>query len=152
MYPPRPAERLPPSPSVDNLRAVLEDAPKWRGKAVGGIDTDEDEEGNPSVAWADSYLEKLFPALVSVVREHGVGDAGWKTIRWEVYDKYAYCIGGITFLKDLCEERWCDKADGWLCGRITGIEWIEERKSRFAKDYLSLLPLTDHRGRPVVGA
>jgi hypothetical protein len=29
----------------------------------------------------------LFRALIDVIKEHGLGEGGWKSIRWEVYDK-----------------------------------------------------------------
>jgi hypothetical protein len=31
-------------------------------------------------------MTELFAALTAVITEHGLGDAGWKSARWEVCD------------------------------------------------------------------
>lgn len=96
-YPPRPAELLAPSPSVDKVRAVLADAAKlpskkdWGRKDLPGLAviSDYDEEGEPACEyrWSDDYLERLFTTLIEVVEEHGTGPEGFEGIRWEVYDR-----------------------------------------------------------------
>lgn len=94
LYPPRPMVRLPSSPTVDRLRAVLAEAPslprrlEW-GEEVDGMwmkHTNYPEE-DYEYEWAPHYLDRLFAALIAVIEAHGTGDAGWRGVRWEVYDK-----------------------------------------------------------------
>lgn len=94
LYPPRPMERLPASPSVDRLRGVLAEAPSLPlrlecGEEVDGMrmtHTNYPEE-DYQYEWAPHYLDRLFAALIAVIEAHGIGDAGWRSVRWEVYDK-----------------------------------------------------------------
>lgn len=89
-YPPRPSAPVPASPAVDRLRAVLSEAPRPDpsvAKHPHGIDVHEDHEGDVSYSWAEEYLRDLLPALAAVIDAHGIGDAGWKGVRWEVYEK-----------------------------------------------------------------
>ena len=95
MYPARPAEPLPSSPSIDRLRTVLASAgrvPKYGvgyGKEVEGL-VDHHLCFPEQINWYDwgaGYLERLFAAILDVVEEHGVGEDNWEGVRWEVYDK-----------------------------------------------------------------
>ena len=36
--------------------------------------------------WNRDYCNEVFHVLIEVVKEHGVGDEGWRSARWEVYD------------------------------------------------------------------
>lgn len=74
-YPVRPTTLLKPLNPIAALRTVLQDAPK-----------DVVRRKDPA-SWDPSYLEKLFDALNTVIDKRGLGEAGWETIRWEVYDK-----------------------------------------------------------------
>lgn len=93
-YPSRPAEPLPSSPAVDALRAVLGDAPKyppmdqWE-KEFDDLDMSHGSSPDymPKYEWSSDYVGRLFEALHEVVEAHGMGDAGWRTARWEVYEK-----------------------------------------------------------------
>ncbi len=92
-YPPRPAQPLPSSPSVDALRAVLADAPRiadveW-GKEVPGLafSTTWHPEYDEWYSWTSEILQPIFEALIGVIEAHGVGDDGWASARWEVYDR-----------------------------------------------------------------
>ncbi|KII86492.1 hypothetical protein PLICRDRAFT_178023 [Plicaturopsis crispa FD-325 SS-3] len=127
-YPPRPAALLRSSVSLDAFRAVLDRAPSSLGNP--------DEEPPSGIAcyrrdgkdivclWDGLYLEELFRALVDVIGEHGVEDAGWRSARWEVYDKLATCIPdrGILYSQNGEHGRisacWYDDARVWLFGRL----------------------------------
>jgi hypothetical protein len=89
-YPSRPTSPLPSSLSVDALRAVLDHAPSthYDSPPDEGMDCDEDGfTGTISYEWGVRYLDSLFAALIEVINQHGLGDDGWKNIRWDVYDK-----------------------------------------------------------------
>jgi hypothetical protein len=125
-YPPRtPQKKTRSSVSVSALRLVLSDAPI--SPAASTIDHPEGgrptrylheardgPRGEPRFSWATEYRESVFAALIDVINEHGLGDDGWKSVRWEVYDKYAEYISGISYDND----RWSDGAAGWLAGRL----------------------------------
>ncbi|KII86494.1 hypothetical protein PLICRDRAFT_700534 [Plicaturopsis crispa FD-325 SS-3] len=127
-YPPRPVVPLPPSPSLDALRAVLERAPCSQGvaddKPPPGITYCHRNEKEVVHLWNSLYLEELFSALVDVIQHHGVEDAGWCSARWEVYDKLATCIldRGMLFSRygerGRVPTRWYDDARVWLRGRL----------------------------------
>lgn len=88
-YPIRPTVLLQPSPSIDALRSVLARAPDCANMYKDnftGIDMTDHWNGAITYSWSNSYLDDLFNACIGVIREHGVGDSGWRTIRWEVYD------------------------------------------------------------------
>ncbi len=101
MYPARPADPLPSSPSVDRVRAVLACAARapepqgaGYGKPVAGL-ADLHNCWPDQVDWYDwsaDYLERLFAAILEVVEEHGVGVEGWEGVRWEVYDKARFRV------------------------------------------------------------
>lgn len=90
-YPKRPVELLPPSPSVDALRMVLSEAPykpEDGGECPRDMELIEDgASGDSWYKWSDAYTDRLFVALAEVIRAHGVGENGWESARWEVYDK-----------------------------------------------------------------
>ena len=93
-YPPRPRDRLPSSASVDALRALLAQAASPPEEDDYGVQVEGLEykyiafpEETEWYEWSVDYLERVYSALVAVIKEHGQGDEGWRTIRWEVYDK-----------------------------------------------------------------
>ncbi|KAI0655400.1 hypothetical protein C8Q70DRAFT_1019504 [Cubamyces menziesii] len=161
-YPPRPAERLPSSPAVDSLRTVLDEAPRmpknhrW-GEDVEGMETthhswpDEDY----TYEWNSAYLDRVFAALIEVIGVHGVGDEGWRSARWEVYDKYSECVNGLSYKRR--EDRWLDSAGHWLDGQYTvgGREILfsisSRSKSSVGKHYNDMLPYRTTRDVPAVG-
>lgn len=93
-YPVRPAAPLPPSPAVDALREVLAAAPKLPersdqlGGPLEGLELKESgwPEENMWYEWGSGYLRRLFAALDALTRAHGMGNQGWATARWEVYE------------------------------------------------------------------
>lgn len=92
-YPTRPTSPLPVSPSLDNLRAVLDVAPtlpaskNW-GKSIEGLEYwDDGFSGDSGYLWAISYREQILRALIEVGKAHGLEQEGWKGARWLVYDK-----------------------------------------------------------------
>lgn len=92
-YPRRPSESLPPSDSVDKLRAILAQAPRIPEYAnyedeIAGLDRHEtwDPEWDVWYDWTNEYSNEVSEALVGVVKQHGVGDEGLASARWEVYD------------------------------------------------------------------
>jgi len=64
--------------------------------------------------WASSYVKEVKDALIAVIREHGAGQDGWKTVRWEVYDKYSDCVEGLFYYSDGRDKWWIDGASHWL--------------------------------------
>ncbi|KAI0354847.1 hypothetical protein OH77DRAFT_365009 [Trametes cingulata] len=120
-YPARPPERLPSSPTVDRLREVLAEAPKlprcleYEMEEVEGITaTHHAFPEEVTYEWSSSYLDRVFAALIDVIEAHGGGDAGWQSIRWEVYEKYSECFGSLSY--DRKQGRWYDEASQWLDG------------------------------------
>ena len=96
-YPMRPPQPLPPSAGVDKLRAVLAASAHLPKEMDFGIEV----EGlayrscfSPNeiewYEWSAEYLERLFAAILEVVDEHVLGEAGWATVRWEIYDRVRY--------------------------------------------------------------
>ncbi|KAI0694703.1 hypothetical protein C8Q76DRAFT_634279 [Earliella scabrosa] len=97
-YPERPKDPLVSSPSVDMLREVLTTAPAIpKGEAYDEIIHElvryEDFAGDVSYRWSDAYVGRICSALFGVIQEHGTGDEGWRTARWEVYDKVRFFPG-----------------------------------------------------------
>ncbi|PIL35006.1 hypothetical protein GSI_02793 [Ganoderma sinense ZZ0214-1] len=99
LYARRPEEPLGPSSSKALLwlRRILEQAPLapvpgsalW-GAPFPGLDFVRAEEERYSYYdWNEAYLERVFTAACEVVEELGAGRDGWRTVRWEVYDKYS---------------------------------------------------------------
>jgi hypothetical protein len=43
-------------------------------------------EWDVSYDWDEIYYDEVFQMLIKVVKQHGVGDTGWASARWEVYD------------------------------------------------------------------
>ena len=92
-YPPRPSESLPSSESVDKLRIILAQAARipsdanWEDE-IAGLDRHEtwDPEWDVSYDWTVDYCNEVSEALIEVVKQHGAGDEGLASARWEVYD------------------------------------------------------------------
>ncbi|KAI0671209.1 hypothetical protein C8Q78DRAFT_974404, partial [Trametes maxima] len=146
-YDPRPDDFLPSSPTVDAVRALLEEAPQlYRPEGEEAMYYDPD--GLEKYEWPSEYLESLFCALCDLITAHGVGDAGWRSIRWEVYDKYTECVKGISYQREERGYRWIDEAIHWLGGQYsTELKWTDisfARSSRAQASagtrYNSMLP------------
>jgi hypothetical protein len=93
-YPPRPPGYLASSESVDKLRAILAEAPRVPEYGNGEDEYDgmvRHETWHPEwdvwYDWGKVYYDKVYQVLVDVVKQHGAGDEGWGSARWEVYDK-----------------------------------------------------------------
>jgi hypothetical protein len=75
------------------MSPIVSNYPERHGKPKGGPDRYLHETyydgftGESSFSWAKEYRVLLFRALIDVIKEHGLGEGGWKSIRWEVYDK-----------------------------------------------------------------
>lgn len=41
--------------------------------------------------WDEEHMSELFVALLSVFSNHGSGEEGWMSTRWEVYDTVCCC-------------------------------------------------------------
>ncbi|KAG6809012.1 hypothetical protein H0H92_001974 [Tricholoma furcatifolium] len=93
-YPLRPDSLLPDSPSISALREILAYAPRWDGHSeMKGVDFQYDESRTVSGAdWAVGYAFRVYDALSLVIDNHGLGDDGWRSVRWEVYDTVGYSI------------------------------------------------------------
>jgi hypothetical protein len=92
-YPPRPPGSLVSSESVDKLRAILAQAPRAprdgsEGDEIVGLVRHEtwSPEWDVWYDWTGDYYDKVFQALIEVVKQHGASDEGWALARWEVYD------------------------------------------------------------------
>ncbi|KII86489.1 hypothetical protein PLICRDRAFT_125956 [Plicaturopsis crispa FD-325 SS-3] len=152
-YPPRPSAVLPSSTSVDALRAVLSRAPALREShqmypdAEDGVEYHEDFTGDIDYYWNEPYLNDLFNALIAVIEEHGVGNSGWRNVRWEVYDKYAECLYSGIVYRDPPPRygyKWYDGAHDWLRGYITPRpNYLSTRRDEFSEAgeiYNTMLP------------
>jgi len=121
-YPPRPppGSLVSPSESVDKLRMTLAQAPRipkdgnGMDEIVGMVRYETwHPEWDIWYDWDKNYYNEVFQALIGVVEQHGVGDEGWASARWEVYDTYAECVSGIQY-DNWKGERWIDSARRWL--------------------------------------
>lgn len=181
----RPTVPLPASPTIEALRAILAEAPRLAKEQVHsfepvpvlGIDATHHSwpEEDYSYEWATWYLTSLFNALCNVIIVHGTGEAGWLSIRWEVYDKvrtlpdlatsvdpacsfrpqYAECIGGISYDR---QDGWADRAAHWLDGayplddpRNIAFAFSSRSKSVVGSRYNQMLPYRTPADRPYVG-
>ena len=178
-YPPRPRDRLPSSASVDALRAVLARAASPPEEDDYGVQVEGLEykyiafpEEIEWYEWSVDYLERVYSALVAVIKEHGQGDEGWRTIRWEVYDKVRAWIStrmrGHSDLSqyaesmrkpiEYCMDRnlWEDDAAKWLEGRLTTdgniLDTYLRRCSPSGMIYNSMVPLLSPCGNAKIGA
>ncbi|KAJ7579283.1 hypothetical protein C8J56DRAFT_341280 [Mycena floridula] len=124
-YPDRPEETLnitniTTSKSKAALRAILEEAPDT-DKTMGDSQHLEVEilypQDETAYSWKKEYLDKLYDALFDVIQEHGLGDEGWRSLRWEVYDKYVVCLKTMCYYPYV-GGYWEDKARDWLFGRL----------------------------------
>jgi hypothetical protein len=103
-YPRRPSAPSASSESIEKLREILAGAPRiLEGGSVeetpGMVEV---HEGWPddgiSYEWDDDYFDEVLQALIEVVEQHGVGDEGWASARWEVYDTVRICFVGKAAL------------------------------------------------------
>lgn len=89
-YPTRPSQPLQISRSVVALRSVLARAARAPdldyARTPPGMESYEDFKGFISWHWTVKYEDEVQRALMKVIKEHGLGEAGWQTARWEVYD------------------------------------------------------------------
>ncbi|KAM5536918.1 hypothetical protein V8D89_009465 [Ganoderma adspersum] len=156
-YPPRPAELLAPSPSMDKVRAVLADAPQKESQCNEGLTitvSQYDEYGNPDsfeFRWSEEYLEHLFTALIEVIEEHGTGPEGFEGIRWEVYNKYVDSLmGGPHY--DQGRKIWTgDTAAEWLDGQFTSVKDTYRAECPAGQRFNDLLPRLHPQGERSVG-
>ena len=103
LYPGRPDEALPPSPSVEALRKVLSEAPiaprprsaQWGAPLQGLVFVR--NEAYEYYDWNAEYLERVFTAARDVVGKHGACD-GWAKARWDVYDKVCLATSTLVYL------------------------------------------------------
>ena len=156
-YHPRPGPSLqvPSIASVENLRAVLEHAPRPARDASGryevvssgpgvrifipDIKCSPDEE---TASWGDSYRKELLDAFKAVVNEHGLGDEGWKSVRWEVYDKvgiqlsraWRFSLTAEKFSDMFGGIGWRRNQDGSLTWFDIGGEWLAESPAKLMKN------------------
>ncbi|KAF7985782.1 hypothetical protein HWV62_405 [Athelia sp. TMB] len=173
-HPPRPDSRLPSSLSVDQLRDVLQRAPR---KPESGDDVPPGmlsyhswPDPETQWMWAPEYLDEVNEALISLINEHGIGKAGWNTARWEVYDKvsplphlefrvyympcsrfydwqYAECVEGIHYHDDRDCKQWFDGAHFWLVGKLPrkDYRWDHRSGEMYGEAYNNLLPSVSSR-------
>ncbi|KAM5536914.1 hypothetical protein V8D89_009461 [Ganoderma adspersum] len=159
-YPVRPDKLLPQSASVNKLRAVLAASLRLQtGDNFGVVDV----EGLVFCScyapyeiewyeWSAEYLEQLFAAILEVVEEHGLGETGWATVRWEVYDKYAKTFGeGIKYYRE--GKIWGDKGAEWLDGHLAGraLESSLRAECGSGKKFNGVLPVENVEGYRCVG-
>ncbi|KAI9065972.1 hypothetical protein FKP32DRAFT_1674248 [Trametes sanguinea] len=126
-YPARPPP-LPSSPPMDRLRAILANAPCMPMDVAHAIDvygmqkTYIASEDLYTYEWDSPYLDRVFSALIEVLVKLGVGDEGWSSARWEVYDTYTRCFGTLGYDPD--GFKWFDNGSHWLDGRYpTKLVW-----------------------------
>ncbi|KAJ7776896.1 hypothetical protein DFH07DRAFT_798125 [Mycena maculata] len=86
-------------------------------------------------------MSELFTALISVINDHGCGEEGWMSARWEVYDTFSSCIEGLNYRNN----RWYDTASDWLRGRMElpgehAVTTRQDNRSDFGRWYNSILP------------
>ncbi|KAJ7036740.1 hypothetical protein C8F04DRAFT_1336177 [Mycena alexandri] len=135
-YPRRPASPPPASPSFDIFREVLK-RPNMRDKLV----LFECLGGRRLWCWDANYMTELFTALIGIIEEHGCGEEGWASARWEVYDAHSTHLDGLTYRN----KRWYDGASDWLRGTMDlpgehAMTTRQDNKSAFGRWYNSLLP------------
>ena len=165
LYARRPEQPLQPASSIKallRLRHVLEHAPlaPAPGTALWGtpfpglefIRTDPEE--CSYYEWDEEYLERVFSAACEVVEVLGTGRDGWRTVRWEVYDKVCRLSPLLVFLLlrgvdcdslgsqysqspsfgfwyDKKEKAWIDNGTDWLdCRRRSRKELQQQGRVR----------------------
>ncbi|KAH9850144.1 hypothetical protein C2E23DRAFT_887580 [Lenzites betulinus] len=59
------------------------------GEEMNGIERTEhfSPEYDVTYKWDTPYLDRLFAVLIEVIEAHGLGNDGWHSVRWEVYDQ-----------------------------------------------------------------
>ncbi|KAM5536900.1 hypothetical protein V8D89_009447 [Ganoderma adspersum] len=102
LYARRPEEPLQPTSSIKallRLRRVLEQAPL---APVPG-----------TALWGTPFPGLDFIRKTALVEDLGTGRDGWRTVRWEVYDKYSQSPS-FGFWYDMEEKAWIDNGTDWL--------------------------------------
>ncbi|KAJ7209942.1 hypothetical protein C8J57DRAFT_1200744 [Mycena rebaudengoi] len=140
-YPPRPTLTPPSSSSFDLLRDVLSRAASLNDATTREqLEVYDSYDGYSFHFWNEAYMTELFTALAAVITEHGLGDAGWKSARWEVYDTYSKCFQGLEYSAG----SWNDDAKDWLMGRMqlisNCITTRQDNKSEVGRLYNKMLP------------
>ncbi|KAJ7234359.1 hypothetical protein B0H12DRAFT_1222848 [Mycena haematopus] len=144
-YPPRPA--MPPpsgSPSWAALRELLACAPSLehrthRGAGLSLHESSSSGERRRMWLWDEYYMSELFAALIAVITEHGCGEQGWLSARWEVYDTCFTQLQGLSYR----DNRWYDDASDWLKGRMkipADSALRQDNRSGLGTVYVSLIP------------
>ncbi|TFK84282.1 hypothetical protein K466DRAFT_602127 [Polyporus arcularius HHB13444] len=141
--------RLGPKPyALWTFRGLLQEAP-----TISATLRDTDASGPPrdrllfhaasaDCQWGRGYLEELFGKLCRLVKELGLEDDGWKSLRWEIYHKFASSVdGGLRY--DGRRRYWTDPAGEWLEGRIESQFVPGTMRSQCADgyEYNKLLPV-----------
>ncbi|KAJ7769964.1 hypothetical protein B0H16DRAFT_1776966 [Mycena metata] len=135
-YPRRPASLPPASPSFNMFREVLK-RPNMRARLV----LFECFGGRRLWCWDANYMNELFAALIGIIEEHGCGEEGWASARWEVYDAHSTQLDGLAYRN----RRWYDGASDWLRGNMDlpgehAMTTRQDNMSAFGRWYNSLLP------------
>jgi len=121
----RPSGSLVSSESVDKLRVILARAPQipkdgdWEDEIDGVVRFETwHPEWDVWYDWDKTCYDTVFHALIEVVEQHGVGDEGWASAGWEVYDRVS-----IPFLSTvdanrsyLCRMRSASRAFNTIIG------------------------------------
>jgi hypothetical protein len=174
LYPPRPTDLTNlTSPSIDILQEVLGRAPDSTAEPTEGLATTSNPSEDGHTVWGDEYLDDLFTALIGVVRDDGLGEDGWRTIRWLVYDtvsghithhyfgvhplttaglQYSKCFGSLEYTRPDPEHlngRWRDDAFTWLLGKLDAQQLAESLRNVCSKgrEYNELLRCSQRASR-----
>ncbi|KAJ7662265.1 hypothetical protein B0H17DRAFT_1144442 [Mycena rosella] len=139
-YPPRPTPPSPASPTYTRLHDVLQRAPSLTHRRLGDFVLHEFFGGRRWL-WTAEYMSDLFAALIAIINEHGSGEEGWMSARWEVYDTFSNNLQGLSFRDD----RWYDGASDWLKGRMDlppehVMTTRQDNRSDLGRCYNSMLP------------
>ncbi|KAJ7107722.1 hypothetical protein C8R44DRAFT_804146 [Mycena epipterygia] len=140
-YPPRPVTPPPTSPVYEVLRALLQRAPSLTDGTRCKLVLHEFFGGRRIWLWDADCMSELFAALISIINEHGCGEQGWMSVRWEVYDTFSIRLQGLSYRN----HRWYDGASDWLRGRMElpgkhSVTTRQDNTSEFGKWYNSILP------------
>ncbi|EIM81002.1 uncharacterized protein STEHIDRAFT_125305 [Stereum hirsutum FP-91666 SS1] len=154
-YPSRPSATLGLSPTLERLRSVLaeapsRDSPKGKDGYPEGLRLNETDyiDGETFWEWTESYRDRVFGALIALIEERGVGENGWESVRWEVYDKHSECLEPISYQppsEGYKSGLWKDYAYTWLLGKTpadhsTTFGVWPGRASEVGRRYDELLP------------
>ncbi|KAL1937840.1 hypothetical protein VTO73DRAFT_12860 [Trametes versicolor] len=121
-YPTRPAQLPPSSPAMDYLRAMLASATRYRKD-----DTDAQRVGLQYTGVDDP----------KVIDDHGMGELGWESARWEVYD-----TRGLHYDPRPSERKWNDHSFRWLDKDYLqeGLEWYCHKEYSSDSDSIAHYP------------